>query len=381
MVSKIHKYKLFLAVLVFTLTGCISGPDNRLVVMTPVDKAETSSILVFSTRAKSEKAGVVFSSERGQSTQAAIIEISVPPNHKPGQLELPGRLKQLDPDKHFTARQIDFLKSEDDQAGLDWLNKQTINNSVLIFVHGYNVTFDSAVFSLAQLHHDSGMTAAPVLFAWPSSGRLNGYIYDRESANYSRDALETLIEKALIHPQVEDITLFAHSMGSWLTMEALRQMAIRKGGLPAKINNIVLAAPDLDVDVFVRQVEALGVNRPQITIFSSKSDRALAASRFLAGGARLGSVDTGSKDFAKLLHELGGITVLDLSGVKSGDLLGHSTFLSQPQIVEQLGSGLLNEDAFLKAYHGPGAVIMDVGRLLTEPFTDTSAPATLGSKK
>ncbi len=68
-------------------------------------------------------------------------------------------------------------------------------------------------------------------------------------------------------------------MGNWLTLEALRQMAIRNDGLPKKFKNVMLAAPDVDVDVFRSQIEDMGSQHPRFTLFVSRDDRALAFSR------------------------------------------------------------------------------------------------------
>ena len=89
-----------------------------------------------------------------------------------------------------------------------------------------------------------------MLFTWPSRGDVLGYVYDKESATYSRDDLEYLLTRAALDPNVSDITVMAHSMGNWVMMEALRQMSIRQGHVFPKIKNVIMASPDLDVDVF-----------------------------------------------------------------------------------------------------------------------------------
>ncbi len=163
---------------------------------------------------------------------------------------------------------------------------------VLVFVHGYNTRFESSVFHFVQLVHDMGTDAAPVLFSWPSRGRLLDYNYDRESANYSRSDLAGLLRAVARSPNVKDIVVVAHSMGAWLTVESLRQIALEDGRVPAKISNLILASPDLDIDVFRRQVAEMGADRPHITIFVSRHDRALALASLIAGGVtRVGAVD------------------------------------------------------------------------------------------
>src|SRR3546814_19242666 len=91
------------------------------------------------------------------------------------------------------------------------------------------------------------------------------------------------------NPNVGEITVMAHSMGSWLTVEALRQMAIRDGRVAPKIENVILASPDLDVDVFGQQYQSLGPDYPDFTLFVSRADRAFQLSRRISGPIRRAS--------------------------------------------------------------------------------------------
>lgn len=105
------------------------------------------------------------------------------------------------------------------------------------------------------------------------------YGYDRESTNYTRNSLETLFQYLAKDPEVKEVSILAHSLGNWLALEALRQMAIRNGRLPAKFENVMLASPDADVDVFRQQIVDMGEQHPKFTLFVSRDDRALAVSR------------------------------------------------------------------------------------------------------
>ena len=62
-----------------------------------------------------------------------------------------------------------------------------------------------------------------------AKSKLRAYTYDRESANYSRDAFEQLLEMLAANPNVKEINIVAHSMGNWVTLEALRGLSIRSG--------------------------------------------------------------------------------------------------------------------------------------------------------
>ena len=121
-----------------------------------------------------------------------------------------------------------------------------------------------------------------MLFTWPSGGNVTDYVYDRDSAMYSRDALEAVLQALVKDPNVDSISILAHSMGNYLAIESLRQMSIRDRGLSPKIRDVMLASPDIDVDVFRRQIAEIdaGPRPAQFTLFVSRDDRALGLSSF-----------------------------------------------------------------------------------------------------
>jgi esterase/lipase superfamily enzyme len=172
---------------------------------------------------------------------------------------------------------------------------------------------------------------------------LFDYVYDHDSANYSRNAFEQILSRACDAEAVKDVTVLAHSMGTFLTMEALRQTAIRRGGLPPKIRNVILASPDIDVMVFGQQIQDFGKPRPHMTIFVSSDDKALAISRLISGKMnRLGAIDPSKEPYRSKIEEAGDITVIDLSAYKSGDGLNHDKFAESPEIVQLIGQRLIN---------------------------------------
>jgi esterase/lipase superfamily enzyme len=297
-------------------------------------------MLVVTTRAASPAPGVIYGGERDPSASATEIVVSVPPGHKVGAVEWP-KGDPPDPAKAFTTVS---LKPSDRDNTVAWFDRMGGQHArLLVFVHGFNTRFEASVYRFAQLVVDSRADAAPLLFTWPSRGKLLGYEYDRDSAIYSRDALEEALAKAADAPKVKEMTVIAHSMGTYLTMEALRQLAIRRGGLPAKINNVVLASPDIDPQVFAHQVQALGPNPPHITIFVSRDDRALLISRLLAGNLlRLGSIDPTQEPYRSRLEANGHITIIDLTKLKAGDSLNHGKFAQSPEVVRMLGAQLIN---------------------------------------
>ena len=113
------------------------------------------------------------------------------------------------------------------------------------------------------------------------------------------------------NPQVGEVSVLAHSMGNWVTLEALRQMAIRDGRVAPKICNVILAAPDVDFDVAREQIRTMGPQKPNFTLLVSENDRALAASRKVWGAPRLGEINSSIEPYRSELAS-DKINVIDL---------------------------------------------------------------------
>ena len=112
-------------------------------------------------------------------------------------------------------------------------------------------------------------------------------------------------------------SILAHSMGNYLVMESLRQMAIRDRGLSPKIRDVMMAAPDIDIDVFRRQIAEIdaGPRPAYFTLFVSRDDRALGISSFLArDSTRLGALDPTEEPYRSIL-EKGRVQVVDLTKI------------------------------------------------------------------
>ncbi len=298
-------------------------------------------ILVATTRAPDGNPGVLYSGERGPAIDLNELVVSIPPDaaRKVGEVQWPKRLPP-DPSKDFATLSVRSIANEK-EADAWYAANRSPSGRLLVFVHGFNNRYEKAVYRFAQIAHDSGAKATPLLFTWPSRGSVFAYGYDKESTNYSRSALEAVLVAAVRDKGVEEVTLLAHSMGTWLTVESLRQMAIRNGRIPPKIQNVILAAPDLDIDVFRQQIADMGPDRPKFTVFVSQDDRALQLSRRISGNVdRLGQIDINDAGNRQML-EAEGIAVLDLSALKDGDRLNHTKFAESPEVVKLLGDRLI----------------------------------------
>ena len=237
-----------------------------------------------------EQSGV-FGSARSETVRFARYEVSVPPERKPGKVKWPPRGQPADPQKHFlTTTEEVYQSTAAFQADLRQQLTKT-NSEAVIFVHGYNSNFAEGVYRIAQFAHDLELPGTAVLYSWPSAAEPLGYAYDRDSALFARDGLESLIHE-VARAGAKRILLVAHSMGSGVTMEALRSAAIRGDARTLKLlGGVILISPDIDVDVFREEARSIGTLPQPFVIFGSDRDKFLRLSAALTGQeARLGSL-------------------------------------------------------------------------------------------
>ena len=323
--------------------GCSSRPYGDLIVGASAPGTTTVDMLVATTRAPVlEPPGVIFGGARGRGLRFVDIAVSIPPDsvRQAGEVQWP-RQAPGDPTRDFVTLRVDRMELAQAKVDFNTQVLRTPGRKVLIFVHGYNTRFEEAVYRFAQIVHDADVDVVPVLFTWPSGGSVLDYVYDRDSAMYSRDALEAVLQALVDNKNVGSISILAHSMGNYLTVESLRQMAIRDRGLPEKINEVMLASPDIDVDVFRRQIAEIDAKprSTDFTLFVSRDDRALGISSILArNSTRLGSLDPTVEPYSSELAQAR-VSVIDLTKVQSNDFTNHSKFASS-EVVAAIGTRL-----------------------------------------
>lgn len=305
--------------------------------------------------------------------------ISVPPHHHVGEIERPS-FGSPDPNQHFVVasrRDLDDESAFRNELATHISGRVGSNRDVLLYVHGFNTSYDEARFRLAQIVQDGRFGGVPVLFTWPSSDNLMGYEAARETAAASRDALANVLRDLAQLPDVGRVHILAHSLGTWLTMEALRERAIAGSpDLGGKLGNVMLAAPDIDLSVFREQIGHLDASH--ISVLVSSKDKALSLSRWLAGDRpRVGALDPHRRADRVALDKLG-VKVYDLSNESTG-FVGHGMYADAPDVVRaigmQIGKSRL-QDSDVQAVLGKQPIDPTV---TTAPLPSGAPPAPAGA--
>lgn len=339
--------------------GC-AGKDATLGFSRPVVavNANQEAVFVATTRGRVESNNVMFGSERSQQLQFAKMTVSVPRDRKIGTLPFPNTNPDLS--RQFAATSAEFLSGE--AAAIDALNNQLAarpagQRQVFVFVHGYNVGFAESIFRQAQIRHDFEMPAVGLTYSWPSADKVALYLYDRDSAAFAVDGLVRTLEIAA-NSKAEGVFLLGHSMGTLLTMEALRTISLRGDTRTlGRLNAVVLAAPDIDVDLFEKLLDDVSPRPEPFVIMVSSKDRALAASQRLRGGhPRVGEGTNIEQLRAR------GLVVMDLSTIDDGeDSVNHSTFASSPTMINMVNSGAINLERLASNNHGRSPDLVSTG--------------------
>jgi esterase/lipase superfamily enzyme len=262
-----------------------------------------------------------------------FVNVALPKSHEAGHLEAPSiwRLEfSADPDKHVMLQSIKVL-GEDAWRGE--IAKRAIsldNPGILIFIHGYNTSFPDAALRAGQLAYDLKFGGATVLFSWPSRAVTLEYTADEQEAEYSYTDMKTVLASIATIAPGTPIYVIAHSMGNRVFTNGYKAFLLEKQPKTPVFKQIVLAAPDIDADVFRRDLAPSILGKgPRVTLYASSKDKALMASRDVHGGyRRLG--ESGAN-----LVVMPGLDTVDASMVDT-EFLGHSYFGDSGTVLSDL---------------------------------------------
>jgi esterase/lipase superfamily enzyme len=271
----------------------------------------------------SDQPGARFGSDDADSLQFAAVGVNVPSYRVRGTGELPrpasfaGFGGGPDPQRHFLVTSL--IPADSTRFVQRVFADLALSRSrdLLVFVHGFNVSFEEAAVRAAQIAADLSFDGTVVLFTWPSAASVTSYLRDLQAARNAGFHLIRLLRGPVPAAIPDRVHLLAHSMGSEVVAKAVSLLTAADSGL--RLGQVVLAAPDLDSRVFRREtLPVLSAHAARVTLYASSDDEALRASRALSGVWRLG---LGGDS----LTVVEGMDTIDATRVRA-DVLGHTLF-------------------------------------------------------
>ena len=345
--------RVYFSFVLLILAACGSRPG---IVLDPeaANVGKVESIYVGTTRKDSDDGPP--GHERSELPSYFRYDISVPPQRESGNISTAKH--RVDPETDFVATSaVRYRGKPSFQSDISHALRglPPDGRNAVIYVHGFNNTFDESILRLAQLTNDFNYQGVSIAYSWPSAGHVLEYEYDRDSQLFARDGLEDLIN-TVRRAGADNVLLFAHSMGSQLVMETLRQIAIADPGAAGRnIDAVVLISPDIDVSVFKSQARRIGQLPDPFYIFISHEDHLLQLSSFVSGeSSRVGNIQDVDE-----LSEFD-VRIIDVTEFSSG--LGHNAPSDSPALI-----GLLNNiDALSNLFQNTStglasAVVLTVG--------------------
>ncbi|CDZ40615.1 Esterase/lipase/thioesterase, active site [Neorhizobium galegae bv. officinalis] len=345
-------YSLVVLAVMVSLAGCASRPSAEVLQPAAIQQVESEKVTLLSVtnRNKVKEDGGFGSQWAGDLTYERYA-FSIPGNRTGSAIIYPS--KTPDPRRQFVVTSRDQLTRK------AWIDDATrsanFDGTAAVFVHGYNTNYQEALFRTAQMAADAKTLSPPILFSWPSAASVTGYVTDRDAVLYSRSGLESVLKALAETPKIKRVVLFGHSMGGFLSMEAARQLKLQgRDDVVGKLQ-IILAAPDIDVDVFRSQLRDIGTLRNPIALLVSKTDRALEVSSFLGGERpRVGRIDIDDplvRSEIKAAH----VSVIDISSLSSSDGLGHDRYAG----LARFGGELVKAEAHARTSGDIGVLVFD----------------------
>ena len=296
--------------------------------------------------------------DRGSLTYGASL-ISVPKhNYQTADAKLAFVLGPVginrNPSKNIFLHDVSSLNPKEFFSELRQTDKSNPKKAIL-YVHGYNITFENAIRISAQLKHDIGYEGLAVVFSWPSRGNFAQYTVDEANVEWSKIDFINVVKDMCDQTQIETLNVVAHSMGSRLVTASLISLLNDSPSYRECLGELVLASPDIDADFFKRDIiPRLTSFKLPITLYSSSKDVALKASKTIHGKyPRAG-------ESGKAITVVEGVETIDTSEV-SDSMFGHSDYAETEVLIQDL-TLLLND----------GLRAKDRPKLVLTPYNDTN---------
>ncbi|AWV18255.1 hypothetical protein A3862_24340 [Methylobacterium sp. XJLW] len=295
-----------------------------------------------SRRPTSDKLG--FSGERSDRVVYGRVEVQIPHAHRFGETGTPfwKRLLRFNiSDDRLKMLDMQVLEPDAFMADLRGVMNAAVESGEephgLVFLHGYNVGFEEAAIRAAQIGYDLKVIGATAFFSWPSRGSAIAYPVDEAAIEASEKAIKNFLVDFATKSGARKLHVIAHSMGNRGFLRALQRIAA-DANTSGKIQfgQIVLAAPDIDRDLFLDLAYLYAQHGERTTLYISNADRPVHLSSKLHDAPRAGYFEPYT-----VAPSIDTITVpnFDL------DLLGHSYFSQAEAILHDIYDLIRNNES------------------------------------
>jgi esterase/lipase superfamily enzyme len=303
-----------------------------------------------------------FSSERDPDVHYGSCRVFIPESHKIGSTGSPWWKRLLTwSDDRLKLLEISSAPASDYWQAISrhLASVAEDDRHAVVFVHGYNVSFEEAALRAAQLGFDLSIKGAMAFFSWPSKGSLKAYPADEAAIDASEQDIADFLTGFAAHSGARSVDIIAHSMGNRGVLRAVDRIAMQAGSRTGVLfNQIILAAPDVDAGVFKKLSAAYKQTAHRTTLYVSARDMAIEASEWLHDYPRAG--------FLPPVTIVPGIDTVNVTNI---DLttLGHGYIADARAVLQDVHDLILHDSSpdsrfgLLRAETGDGKLYWTIG--------------------
>jgi esterase/lipase superfamily enzyme len=280
-----------------------------------------------------------YSGDRDNLVHYGSCQVAVPKSHKIGSTgsrwwqklltSTDDRLK-LDRSSLTLLNEAGFLASI--KQALE--ERESNERSALVYIHGFNVSFEAAAVCAAQIGFDLQVPGIMAFYSWPSKGNLMGYTADEATIEASEKYITEFLLNLAQNSDVTKIHIIAHSMGNRGLLRSMQRILNQVQSTSSiSFGQIFLAAPDVDPDLFQDLAQAYSQLAERTTLYVSGKDKALATSGIIHDRPRVG--------YFPPIKVFEGIDTVEVSNVNLS-WLGHGYFADARDLLQDMHKLLSN---------------------------------------
>ena len=172
--------------------------------------------------------------------------------------------------------QNNILTPEEFSESIDSDIRSSNESSALVYVHGFNESYEESVIRAAQISYDLSFPGSTFVFSWPARQSSTTYLADSQRAKDSERYFESFMNQILSTTNIRRIYIIAHHLGGRIVSTSLQHMFSIQPNYRDRIREIILIAPDIDTDQFS---DFISTEISPLTLYTSENDPSLAVSK------------------------------------------------------------------------------------------------------